>query len=464
MRTILLYFLLTVCALGQSGTPSFKTVTVSGTGSNGGLIVGGTNNLYVFEGDSRTVGSSPAVSFPTQLMQMSRFLGTSGTYYNVAIGGTTLPQMAARYTANVHSLATGFTGPKVLFFSPGANDYITGTNAVSYMANFDNYVSNAKATDNFTVVIATIPRRDDFGNVDYSETVRAQINSLMLSDTIADIIVDADAILPDPEDPNLFVSDHIHYTPLGYFRWAQETNKVMITRQAIPRRGGVLDGVTFGGRLSTANVPIESVNSWITLRSSFSGTNATWLSQPSSLINWRVGPTGTNGVGGGSAETETRFYFLEQTGTNGYLWWSPDGVGGAKTIAIGSQSPLGLAEFEYSNAFVNGAPGGDAWTIHRASSASSGPYRTEERSFTTGGVSYIGGLDGEQGFGAQENSPVIYCDPTHVSVGSMAIPNPTGARLQVTGTTSTTALILNGTACTLHTINISGTSVTYFGP
>ena len=192
----------------------------------------GTNNTFVFEGDSRTTEPGLAGagnSWPSKLMALPLFSG-KGTSYNVATSGATLANIVSEYTTQVYPhrpTANGGdgTGTCYLFVYIDANDVGSMTTA-TYFTDRESYITTAQG-HGFTVIIIT-GTRGNYAQASADKLVA--LNKLTRAGTAANYIVDAAALFPDNAD-TLVYSDGLHLTAAAYARLAKEVQSVFLTKQ-----------------------------------------------------------------------------------------------------------------------------------------------------------------------------------------------------------------------------------------
>jgi lysophospholipase L1-like esterase len=192
------------------------------------LIISGTNNAFVFEGDSLSADGLVGVGndWPTRLVALPLLSG-KGTKYNVATASETLANITSQYAAQVYPRRPAANGgaPAWLFVWIGANDVGSMTPA-SYIASLESYWGTAK-TDGFTVVAFTISP----GNyVQAQGLTRQDINRRIRLSSVPDYLVDVAALFPDKTDTALY-SDGLHLTAAANTVLAREAQTVLLGRR-----------------------------------------------------------------------------------------------------------------------------------------------------------------------------------------------------------------------------------------
>lgn len=184
------------------------------------LGVGGTKNLVVCDGDSRTLGlgTSLARNVPWPA-QVDNTLSSPATVVNLGVGAQTVDAMNTDAATQVDALYSASYTKNVVVCAGGINDCLTET-AATIETRLSTYVAD-RQTAGFDVVICTMPPASSVTGGD--ETVRTTVNSWITAGSSgADVVVDlaADSRLSDTGDTTYFASDAIHFTTTGYGVWA----------------------------------------------------------------------------------------------------------------------------------------------------------------------------------------------------------------------------------------------------
>lgn len=185
------------------------------------LNVGGTKNLVVCDGDSRTVGlgASLARNVPWPA-QVDNTLGAPATVINLGVGSQTVADMNTDAATQVDPLYSASTYTKnVVVCAGGINDCLTQT-AATIETRLSTYVSGRQATG-YKVAICTMPPASTVTGA--NETTRTTVNSWITGGSSgADVVVDlaADSRLSNTGDTTYFASDGVHFTTTGYGVWA----------------------------------------------------------------------------------------------------------------------------------------------------------------------------------------------------------------------------------------------------
>lgn len=224
------------------------------------LVISGTGNAFVFEGDSiTTTAGIPGAGndWPSLLMAMPALSG-KGTKYNVATASETLANITSQYASQVYPhrpTANGGDGgaTPVLFVMIGAND-MTSVPA-TYIAALETYWQTAK-TDGFIVVAYTITPGNYFTA---GESVRQAVNAGIRRSSVWDYLVDASAVLPDQLDTSVY-SDGLHPTLAGNRVLARETQTVLLTRRGSPH-GDTTATKAIGGPVNVGKIMTEGGSS-----------------------------------------------------------------------------------------------------------------------------------------------------------------------------------------------------------
>jgi len=218
---------------------------------------------FVFEGDSRTTGQGATSGFdyPSQDMALPYFLN-AGTKHNVAISGTTVEQMIARYAANVkpYCVAATASSPAWVYFFGGYNNVSTFGNedGPTTYALIASYWATAKA-DGCKVAAFTIPPGVTV-TAGSHETARVYVNTAIVAAQgtgLYDALGDAAAApMNDYTNTTYFNADQIHFSDTGYGVIAAEANTAMPIR---PNSGSLPNTVYIPVGL-TVNTPHVTAN------------------------------------------------------------------------------------------------------------------------------------------------------------------------------------------------------------
>ena len=283
----------------SGGTPAADSITtamlqsgaVTAAKTNGlqsSLFVG-TNNNFIFEGDSITSGSNNTAGFdyPTLLMALPAFNG-KGTKSNFAVASSFISTMVSRYAGNVYPLRPAATGaPAYLFVLCGTNNINTFTSADIITA-LESYWTTAKA-DGFTVIAYTITPQTFTGA---NELKRQQINTAIRLSNTWDYLVDTAALLPDMWDTSYYM-DKLHPTDAGNRMIAREVESVIINKRKSPMPDvtatrAISRGLRLGGSMFTVNAQTLIIND----ETVGTGSNSTGNSITSSITP--LADAGTN--------------------------------------------------------------------------------------------------------------------------------------------------------------------------
>jgi lysophospholipase L1-like esterase len=255
----------------SGGVPAIDSITtamlqagavtaVKTNGLQSSLFVG-TNNNFIFEGDSITSGSNNTAGFdyPTLLMALPTFNG-KGTKSNFAVQSSFIANMVARYAGSVYPLRPAVTGvPAYLFVLCGTNNINTFTSADIITA-LESYWSTAKA-DGFIVIAYTITPQSFTGA---NELKRQQINAAIRLSNTWDYLVDTAALLPDMWDTGYYI-DKLHPTDAGNRVIAREVESVIINKRKSPMPDvtatrAISRGLRLGGSMFTVSAQTLIIN------------------------------------------------------------------------------------------------------------------------------------------------------------------------------------------------------------
>jgi len=201
------------------------------TGLQSNLFVG-TNNNFVFEGDSITSGSNLAAGndWPTFVMATNTFSG-KGTKYNYAVASSYISTMDGRYTASVYPRRPAANGgaPAYLFVFCGTNNINTYSSA-SIISELEAYWLKAK-NDGFIVIAFTItPQNFSLDN----ELKRQAINSAIRLSQTWDYLVDTASLLPNKSDTLFYLADGVHPAINGNRIISRLVESVILSKNKAP--------------------------------------------------------------------------------------------------------------------------------------------------------------------------------------------------------------------------------------
>lgn len=173
--------------------------------------------LIVFEGDSLTTnggGVTVAQTYPYQLIDL---LGRAAyDYYNVAVLGQTVVQMAADASYQYDPLSYLYSRAICVVWG-GTNDIAGGDNATTVYNNISAFCAARKAAG-WKVVVCTIIARGTFSGA--QNTTKSTVNSSIVSGYtgFADALVDlaADSRLSNASDVTYYNADTVHLNATGY--------------------------------------------------------------------------------------------------------------------------------------------------------------------------------------------------------------------------------------------------------
>ena len=196
-------------------------------------MVAPNNSNFVFEGDSITSGyglTTPATqSWPAQTDGQKWFSGR-GTVTNNAVSGSKTSDILSRYAASDHPLSPAVTHkPGYFFVLAGINDVNnTLDSAATIFARLQS-IWSAAAADGYVVIGATVMPMQ--GIYDAQETKRQQLNLLIRSGTGWNYLLDADQMLSDGTDTNIYQTGGLHPNQTGALLLAQGAASLMAGQQ-----------------------------------------------------------------------------------------------------------------------------------------------------------------------------------------------------------------------------------------
>lgn len=170
------------------------------------------NQSFVFEGDSLSVDTD-LLHYPSVVMA-GRYASGKGTAYKLAVSGSTLADLIARYNAGAKTYRPAAVNASQgwLFVWIGANDYATA-NPSLWLADWKNYLTQAR-NDGFKIVAFTVMRRNDVSeNVDW---VRNAMNDgIRAARDYYEIMIDVDTMFDPGNTTGLGYLDGVHLNSAG---------------------------------------------------------------------------------------------------------------------------------------------------------------------------------------------------------------------------------------------------------
>lgn len=195
---------------------SAKSIIASIPAATGSFTGAGCTML--FDGDSLTYGyllPDPATQNYGAQFFGQQFCFGAKAYYNFAVSGDRMNQIAARYATFVRPHRPdsfgGDGGPRAyLFVTAGTNNFVDGISAADLLAQITAYIATARA-DGFTVVWGTITPSTYFGIGGWEEK-RMQVNAaIRRNDVGANFVWDMESYLQNSRDTIIF-PDGGHYS------------------------------------------------------------------------------------------------------------------------------------------------------------------------------------------------------------------------------------------------------------
>ncbi len=171
-----------------------------------------TSQRTVFMGDSITQADTPSFDEPpgpgSWVGYATADPGSPWTYLaNVALGGQTLGEMAARFESDVLS-----RNPDGVVIMGGTNDLFRGVPLGSSMASLRTMIEQAEAAGALVWVVGPPPINASYGSLDPMATAQAAV-ALITGATYVD--VGDDLLGADGNWPTELSSDGVHLTPAG---------------------------------------------------------------------------------------------------------------------------------------------------------------------------------------------------------------------------------------------------------
>jgi len=203
---------------GTVAAPSFSGSAVGMTNFGTALALnrlGSTNDIFIFDGDSRM--SSPG--WPDYAITNLFFAGRYSFWANYAVSGAGLNTGFANYSNLVvaHKPAAGQRA--YLIEGYGIADLMS-VDAASFYAQKLAYWQQAR-NDGFTVITTTLPPADDGYNTavvwprklysDFDQN-RRKFNQMVRTSPMPDGVLDVDAEINDPYNFDQYFGDRLHFT------------------------------------------------------------------------------------------------------------------------------------------------------------------------------------------------------------------------------------------------------------
>jgi len=227
-----------------------------------------TNNLFVFLGDSITIGNNNSAgwSWPERAALLPFFQGR-GTFTNAAASGSYLTNQVATFATLVPLIQTAVASGKqvYVFNNAGVNDVSGGyvTNSTSSISNwvyvYSTLVSNVVFYGGKFVAISVMNYGSTpNGNMDLIMKMNAGIKNL----TNITATVELNKVLPNPADTMDFLGDKLHPTDLGADKIARAVNGVMLATdyERLDRLGMKVSFLNPGGDKLTIGSSSDALN------------------------------------------------------------------------------------------------------------------------------------------------------------------------------------------------------------
>lgn len=169
----------------------------------------GLARMVIYEGDSHVVGAGGVTPWPDVIGSYT----PATTGYGVAVGGTTVTQIQARFTANVVSQMNARAGKQIAVMLGGTNDIAAGADAATTYSRIQTWHQTARAAGLVTIA-STIPPRNDAFNTVVSSTNTLLRNDHSFADGFCDVATTTG--LTDPANLTNYQADGIHWTAAGH--------------------------------------------------------------------------------------------------------------------------------------------------------------------------------------------------------------------------------------------------------
>lgn len=197
------------------------------------------NSKFVFDGDSKVAGPTPAESWPSQFAALPINAGMPAIV-NASVSGSMLANLESRYSSVIRQHSPAVTSsPAVLCIGVGVNDYYQpGFDLTSYLSRLKAYCSTARS-DGFFVVLLTVDRNGWADAAGAKDNIRFSLNKGIREAQEYDVLVDTTLYFDDINDSTLYISDKLHYTVFGYGLLARIVSQALLSfgspRMQVPR-------------------------------------------------------------------------------------------------------------------------------------------------------------------------------------------------------------------------------------
>jgi hypothetical protein len=191
-----------------------------------------TNDIYIFDGDSRTA----TTGWPEYAITNLFFAGRASLWTNLSVSGSSIGSGTNRYATIVHALRPTNGQNAYLFDAFGINDLLI-FDAVSAFSIKSNYWRTARS-DGFKVIALTIPPANDGYSfaVNYPRRLysafddnRRRLNQMIRQSGLCDGVIDADAVINEPANTSVYQGDAVHFQPATAVSLGALASQYMLT-------------------------------------------------------------------------------------------------------------------------------------------------------------------------------------------------------------------------------------------
>lgn len=219
---------------------------------------------FIAEGNSEITNTSPPAGagndWWTQMQLLPQFTGRGFHFYNFALIGNLISDVAARYAADVFphrpTANGGDGGPmSVLVIEMLENDVFAGTAAATISAAADAYCAQAITDGFFVVRVNCVPGGSHWD-------IRDAVNQYEAVTKAKNLLIDAFTLLPDNSNPLYYLVDGVHRSTQGNYVQAQDFALKLELRITTPVSVGPLATMTAtasGGVQNSGNLNITGL-------------------------------------------------------------------------------------------------------------------------------------------------------------------------------------------------------------
>lgn len=185
---------------------------------------------------------------------------------NAVVSGGLGPTALVRYDHDV----IGQPGVRWVIILEGVNDIDGGQSASSLISAYQQFIDKAHAQKILAYGVPILPFRGNTGGYDTTahRTVRNTVNDWIRTSGQFDAVIDLDAVVRDPNDPNKLLAaydsgDHLHLNAAGYQAMADAIDLDLFKLTADLNEDGIVNLVDFavlaGQWLQTPGLPSADI-------------------------------------------------------------------------------------------------------------------------------------------------------------------------------------------------------------